>query len=142
MCCIKPAIILIFISIISVHSHAQTFDKREPIDQFYEDCLRKDTSAANIRNCAYEAYGKWDKELDKYYSRLVKELKNPKDKNAFIQSQKAWLAYRDAEFNSYDNIFNKPGENWTFVRANDRVNIVKARTLQLREYYQILTAKK
>ncbi len=120
---------------------AQSFDKKDPIDKSYEECLQKDTSAINLSNCAYEAYSQWDRELNKSYNKLVKELVIPKDKAAFLQSQKAWLAYRDAEFHLYDNMLNKPGEKWTFERANDRVNLVKHRVLQLRGYYQILSSK-
>ena len=138
---LKTIFLLGLFHLIATDSYAQLFDKKEPLDVSYEDCLLKDTSNTNICNCAYETYGKWDKELEKAYNKLLKELKLPKDQNAFIESQKSWKAYRDAEFQSYDNMFNKTGSKWTFERANDRINIVKARTLQLREYYQILTSK-
>jgi uncharacterized protein YecT (DUF1311 family) len=141
MNCIRLLLLSAFTLTICLNTRAQSFDKKDPIDQSYEDCLRKDTSIANISNCAYVAYAKWNKELEKYYNKIQRELKKAKDKSSFIQSQRAWQAYRDAEFNSYDNMFNRPGDRWTYIRANNRVDIVKARVLQLREYYEILTAK-
>jgi uncharacterized protein YecT (DUF1311 family) len=114
---------------------AQT-TKEDAIDIAYNDCLLKDTSSGNIDACAFIAYGKWNKELDHAYDRLMKELRKSKDKAALKQSQTAWKAYRDAEFTSYDNMFNCPGNKWCMRRQNGRIDIVKARVLQLRSYYE------
>ncbi len=110
--------------------------KEDAIDIAYRDCLLKDTSSGNIDACAFVAYGKWNKELDKTYDKLMKTLKKTKDKNALKQSQTAWKAYRDAEFTSYDNMFNSPGKKWCALRQSGRIDIVRTRVLQLRGYLE------
>ena len=118
---------------------AQT-EKEDAIDINYHQCLAKDTSVGNIDACAFIAYGNWNKEMDNAYNKLLKELKKPKDKAAFKQSQVSWKAFRDAEFTSYNNIFNYPGSAFCLLRQNGRIDIVRARTLQLRAYQESLKA--
>ena len=125
--------LLIPLLLFAYHHSAQT-GKEDVIDIDFQDCLLKDTSSGNIDGCAFVAYGKWNKELDKAYDKLMKSLKKPKDKAALKQSQIAWKAYRDAEFTSYDNMFNCPGNKWCLLRQSGRIDIVRARTLQLRSY--------
>jgi uncharacterized protein YecT (DUF1311 family) len=116
---------------------AQT-TRQDKIDENYFNCLQKDTSYVNICNCAFEAFGKWDKEMDRTYNKLLRTLKKDKDKAAIKHSQKAWLAFKDAEFNTYNNIYNLPGNNWSLLRQNGRIDLLRARTLQLREYLEAL----
>ena len=126
-----------FFLVAAINCRAQTA-KEDRIDAEYHKCLLKDTSYATLCNCSFEAFGKWDKEMDKTYKKLLNTLKKDKDKTALKQSQKAWLAYKDAEFNNYNNMFNQPGNKWSILRQDGRVEIVRARTLQLRNYLEAL----
>ena len=132
--------LLLSLLLITIHCTAQTTEK-DPIDVDYENCIGKDTSGSTISNCVYIAYGKWQSELDKYYDRIMKKLVKPKDKSSFKQAENAWLAYRSAEFSAYDNMFNKPGGNWYVLRLNSRVNVIRERVQQLRDYYEALDEK-
>ena len=109
-----------------------------PIDLHYAACLAKDTSTENVYICAFEAYAAWDKEVDKQLKRLLRNLKTDKDRNSVKHSQEVWTSYRDNEFKTYDLAFNRPGRNWVLMRANCRVDIVKARALQLLSYNEAL----
>ncbi len=129
----KKYLILIILLLPAFHAFSQTV-KEDAIDIAYRDCLLKDTSSGNIDACAFIAYGKWNKELDNAYNKLMKSLKKAKDKTALKQSQTAWKAYRDAEFASYDNMFNRPGNKFCLMRQNGRIDVVRARVLQLRGY--------
>lgn len=121
----------------AINCNAQT-DKEEVIDMAYHDCLSKDTSYANICDCAFAAFGKWDKEMNKAYDKLLKTIKKDTDKEALKQSQKAWLAYKDAEFNTYNFIFNFQGNKWSTIRQNERIEMIRSRTLLLRNYLEAL----
>jgi len=112
--------------------------KEDPIDAAYNACVAKDTSVASISTCAFTAYKKWEKEMNNAYDKLNRTLKKDKDKLALKQSQNAWMAYRDAEFTAYDHMFNHPGCKWCYSRQNGRVEIVRARALQLRGYLEAL----
>jgi len=134
---------LFFLSILffSFSCSAQE-EKKDEIDITYQACLAKDSSTANISACAFVAYGKWNKEMDNTYKKLLKSLKKEKDRAALKQSQAAWVMYRDAEFKSYDNMFNLPGSKYCLIRQDGRINIVRARTQQLREYAEDLKKHK
>ena len=56
-------------------SHAQTARQKE-IDETFRNCVTKDTTYANISNCAFVAYAKWDKEMADAYKKLMHEQKN------------------------------------------------------------------
>ena len=126
--------IVLFLSFfIASHSHAQTVEE-DPIDATFKTCLLKDTSTVCIRICAYTAYDNWNNEMSKVYKKLLKTLKKEKDKSALKQSQAAWTNYRDAEFKSYDNMFNISGNFWCRTRAMGRIDVVRSRAMQLRTY--------
>jgi uncharacterized protein YecT (DUF1311 family) len=121
----------------AANGHAQTLREErqeDRIDVEYNECLNKDSSSVNICNCAFVAYDKWNKELDNAYKKVLKTLKKEKDRDALKQSQTAWVVFKDAEFKAYDFMFNIPGTNWCSLRQDGRIDIVRARTLQLRSY--------
>ncbi len=124
---------------LTIKCTAQNIDKESPIDISYTKCTNKDTSSAGICNCAFKAYADWDRELNKYYNRLKKALHNPKDKAALEKAEAAWLQYRDAEFQSYDYMFNKAGTDWCKTRADSRISVVRDRVMQLKTYYDTIT---
>ena len=115
--------------------------KEDPIDVAYKACLLKDTSCANIGDCAFVAYGKWDKEMQHAFSKLLAVTKKEKDQAALKASQKAWEAYRDATFHAYDNMFNLPGNKFCLARHTDRIEMVRDRTMQLRNYIETFKKK-
>lgn len=119
--------------------HAQaTID---PIDKAYESCKQEHNTAAGMANCAFDAYKSWNNELNKYYNRIIKLLTKHGDISSFKNAQKTWVAYRDAEFTAYNNMFNKPGDRWAVIRAENRIALVRARVLQLRSYCDSLQIK-
>lgn len=134
------AVFFIFFCISGTVVYGQT-EREDVIDLEYHDCLRKDSSYANICDCAFVAYGRWDKELNKTYDKLLKTIRKEEDKETLRQSQKAWLAYRDAEFTTYNYIFNLQGNRWCSIRQNERIEMVRSRTLQLRYYLESLKSK-
>ena len=71
------------------------------IDQFrLDELLKKFTeteySTAGICNAEYKISKQYDSLLNKYYKKLLAVLKD-EDKQALIKTQKAWMAFRDAE---------------------------------------------
>ena len=132
---IHKAIFFLVLFFSFVQGHAQTI-KEDRIDEEYGKCLQKDTAYANICDCAFVAFGKWNKEMDKTYDKLLRNLKKEKDRTALKAAQRAWVTYKEAEFNTYNNIYNLPGNKWCTLRQDGRIAIVKTRTLQLRQYLE------
>jgi len=126
----------------ALNCSAQKQGDQDPIDKAYENCKLEHSDAAGIANCAFEAYKHWDSELNKYYNRILKSLKKQGDIGSFKNAQKAWVAFRDAEFTAYNGMFNRPGDQWATIRAENRIAIVRARALQLRNYSDSLQRKR
>jgi uncharacterized protein YecT (DUF1311 family) len=116
--------------------------KDHAIDREFSKCISKDTSVATICNCAFIAIDKWNKEMDKTYDKLLKALKKEEEKAALKESQTAWKAFRDAEFKSYDYMFNIQGRKWCNIRQDGRVDMVRTRALQLQSYLDALKTQK
>lgn len=114
----------------------------DPIDKAYESCKQEHNTTAGMANCAFDAYKSWNNELNKYYNRVLKLLRKQGDISSFKNAQKAWVAFRDAEFTAYNNMFNKQGDRWTVIRAENRIALVRARALQLHSYYDSLQIKR
>ena len=127
----------IYLWFIAFECSAQT-ERKYPIDVAYNKCLSNDTTCGNISTCAFISYSKWDKEMEQAYIKLLKILKKEKDKAALTQSQTAWKAYRDATFKSYDNMFDLNGNKWCRLRHDYQIAIVRARALQLKNYFEVL----
>ncbi len=137
----KTTILLFCFIIFQFGVNAQDLPVQHPIDKTFTECQARDTSAGNLYNCAFEAYASWDRLMDKEYKKLIKNLKADKDKSAMKAAQISWVAYRDNEFRAYDNMFNKPGQYWTRLRALGRIDIVRTRALQLQQYNENLSKR-
>ena len=108
---------------------------RYPIDKLEEECINKNLTTAGMVNCTYEAQKQWDAELNKYYKLLMGLLhKNGQDK--LRESQRAWIKFRDAEFESIENMYPQDATININIRAADKMSIVKERALQLKGYYE------
>jgi uncharacterized protein YecT (DUF1311 family) len=111
--------------------------EEDPIDTALTACL--DTpdgqSTAGMVQCLVTAYGAWDAALNEAYRSLIDSLA-PAQKDALKASQRAWIAYRDAEQKFLQSLMNAPGVgsivNITTNQA--MVDMVKARVLLLRSY--------
>jgi len=111
------------------------------IDKILDSCIAKDNSTAGMTNCIHESYELWDAELNTLYNQL-KELLNQDQKKDLKQAQSEWIKYRDAEFKLIDSIYSSlQGTMFTPMRAGDRVEIVKKRTLELESYIELMKIK-
>jgi uncharacterized protein YecT (DUF1311 family) len=107
-------------------------EKPDPVDAAYEACIEKDPSTAGMLDCAGEAEAAWDAELNAAYKALSAELKD-EALEALKQAQRAWIAQRDREYALQEEVLRQlQGTMWGPVMSDQRVTIVKNRTLQLR----------
>jgi len=111
---------------------------KHPIDKALDACLDKNTSTAGMTNCIGEAYGKWDRELNRLYAELMKRL-GADGKSTLKEAQVQWLKFRDAEFKLLDGIYDKlEGTMYIPMRASDRMEPVKNRALELKAHLELL----
>ncbi|HBR10944.1 MAG TPA: DUF1311 domain-containing protein [Chryseobacterium sp.] len=125
----KPISLLLLLSI-NIFSLAQN-----KIDQDLEKCLSKDNSTAGQRNCINSAQKSWDKELNRTYISLSQKL-SKNGKNELVEAQRSWMKFRDSEFKLIDKYYFgvKKGTIFYVIAENKKLEIVKERALQLKEY--------
>jgi uncharacterized protein YecT (DUF1311 family) len=102
-------------------------------------CMDKASSTASMSECADTSYKRWDQELNRVYGALHGKLNAPAQA-ALKESQRQWLAYRDAENKTIGAVYHMmQGTMYVPMRASDAAEIVKARVKQLRGYLSLFT---
>ncbi|MBV6881847.1 lysozyme inhibitor LprI family protein [Epilithonimonas ginsengisoli] len=126
----KKSISFLFLLLINVFPLAQN-----KIDQDLEKCLSKDNSTAGQRNCINSARDSWDKELNKSYLSLSQKLTKT-GKKELVEAQRNWISFRDFEFKLIDKYYFdvKKGTLFYVIAENKKLEIVKERALQIKEY--------
>ena len=106
----------------------------DPIDVAEQLAIEKDSSTVGMRNASNAAREKWDAEMNASYKRLMAKL-SPSQAAALRKSQRAWIAFRDAEFASISAITaSQEGTINQLIATGDGEELVKTRALQLRGY--------
>ncbi|MCM2317145.1 MAG: DUF1311 domain-containing protein [Thermoanaerobaculia bacterium] len=109
-----------------------------PIDRNLEACIDRDPSTAGMVECIDEAFAAWDEELNAAYQAVAKLLTR-EQRDALKTAQRQWLAWRDAEFAMLDAIYaTREGTMYLPMAAGDRMEVVKARAVELRGYESLL----
>jgi len=118
---------------------AQTDDaKPDPIDTAVKQMIDKNPSTQGMGDAIQHGTDLWDAQMNVAYKELMKKL--PANERTDLQkSQRAWLAYRDAQTNLVGTIYaHAEGTEFRSTSANELLNLVKTRTLLLRAYIDIL----
>jgi uncharacterized protein YecT (DUF1311 family) len=117
------------------------------IAKYVNNCVDNWGGSAAGSRCLI-GYDMWDRELNIYYHKLRKSLKNKK-KNELKTSQKAWLKSRDLSRKFISNWISKeykePGTMYIIMKASDAdyalTSIVKQRALTLRRWFRLINNK-
>jgi uncharacterized protein YecT (DUF1311 family) len=110
---------------------ASQVEEKHPIDRWIEACIDKDSSTAGMMKCITQGYQKWDTELNRVYKALRKQLSDAKGKETLRNAQRAWLKYRDAEFETVGAVYGSlEGTMWGPVAGGAQIEIIKNRTLK------------
>ncbi len=105
------------------------------IDEKLDQCLEADPTTFGMCNCISTAMEEWDSELNKYYKLLIAELK-PETAKKLKESQRKWLAFRDAEYEYITDFYGEmEGSMFKIFLLESKKRIVKQRTLHLKSYY-------
>lgn len=128
-------IVLTFLLMMGI-AHAR--EKQHVIDLTTDSCIEKNPSTAGMLECYTRAEKEWDDELNRIYKLLKSELK-PDAQDALKEAQRAWITQRDKEFGLITAIHGQmEGTMWIPVMAAKRADVVKARTLELQDYLDLL----
>lgn len=131
----KPPTLLSTLGIVlCLASPLATAAKEEhSIDKTTQACVDKNSTTIGMMECLEKAFKEWDKELNKVYNALLKEV-SATGKENLKNAQKQWLTYRDAEFKAINAIYDLEGTMWGLVAAEARNTVIKDRVLTLQNY--------
>ncbi len=103
---------------------------RHPIDVASEACQNEDGSTLGISRCLAEATARWDRQLNVNYRRLLGGL-DPEKQAPVKAAQRAWLAWRDAQFAAISATYEREGTVWGLVSAGHRLDVVREQAVRL-----------
>ena len=131
------AMLLLLASIGMPHAGAQAPATRpgHPIDQRLAACI-DGTNGGDfaMKECTYRAHDEWDAALNEVYRQLLGML-SPADAGSLRESQRHWIAFRDAEFAVIDASYrDEQGTMSGLMRASERTGFVRERVLQLESH--------
>ena len=111
-------------------------DIKHPIDIERENCHNSSATQTTMDmvDCELTAAEKWDQELNKYYKALMSQL-NKEQQEHLRQSQRKWIAFRDAEFIFSEKIYSD-GSMGGLSDAKTRADFIRSRVLQLKDYLE------
>jgi uncharacterized protein YecT (DUF1311 family) len=114
--------------------------KPHAIDLWFEKEMAKTEGVTvNIRNIQGEAYNRWDKELNRIYGELQNKF-NVEDKKKLREAQRAWVKFRDAEFDLLwaEALYGGAGGTLAPVAVSDAARvIVRQRVCTLLQYQKL-----
>jgi uncharacterized protein YecT (DUF1311 family) len=138
---IKRLLPILFAGSLLASTSACAEEKPHPIDKWLETALAKDQTTAGTLDATEKAQQMWDKELKKVYKHLASQLNEPQ-KETLKRSQTNWLVFRDSEFKVIDDVIRaQQGSLWSTISAGEKLNIVRARVMQLQAYEDSLEIK-
>lgn len=116
-------------------------EPKHQIDENLKQCLAKkeNMTTAGMVACTNVAIQEWDKELNISYKALMDKL-DAKAKEKLKNSQRAWIKYRDLEYENIESIYEGlDGSMYIQMQAMDKLKIIKARVLELNSYLSTLS---
>ena len=123
---------------IGTAAFCQEKEPKHAIDVWLEKELAKNPSTAGQRHATIAAQKRWDAEMNRAYKRLLSKL-DSRRKSALITAQRAWISYRDAEFELINKLYmKKQGTIYRPMHDSDCMEVVRKRALQLDEYVTLL----
>ena len=135
-------IILNTTKLVGQSSTIATAKEHYKIDTTYKECLYvSENQVYQMVGCGDKAKEAWDEEMDKYY-RLLMSVLMEKEREKLKTAQKNWLAYRESEYEfAGTTYYDLQGTIWTIVALDRKVEVVKHRAMELKNYYETLTEK-
>lgn len=108
------------------------------IDAELNKCISQTSDTQVMNNCSRNALEKWSIEQNK----LINDLEKLLDKKDYEQLQKTqylWEQYKNSEMETIDKMLNnKDGSMYLNVKYGLQIELVKNRTLQLKEYLNVI----
>lgn len=112
-------------------AHAE--EDGHPIDQALSQCMEtpEGMSTHGMRECLSQANADWDRELNRVWRELMRELP-AEAQTALRASQRQWLAFRDADVAALEAAYGSmQGSMYLIMLADSVVTLTRDRVRQL-----------
>ena len=129
-------IVAVFLFLVAAHVNAGTiWNKTHDIDRWTEKALiDAEGTTPKVIDAYSAAYKKWDVALNAAYRSLMKRLPE-RDKELLRDSQRKWVAYRDAEFKFQPiHLQRRGGTLSRIITSERRNNFIRDRVIELEGY--------
>ena len=104
--------------------------EQHPIAVADDACQSRDRSTMGIGDCLEQALARWDRQLNINYQHLLRVL--DADRQVPVRAaQRAWLAWRDAQFQAISATYDRDGTMWGLVATSRRIDIVREQAVRL-----------
>lgn len=109
-----------------------------PIDREISELIRTNPSTFGQRDAFSRGIELWDAELNRQY-KILSAMLDDSGRQKLRDAQRAWLAFRDAEFRRTDSLYSgKDGSMFIPMSVAARLELIKARALELADSIEIL----
>jgi uncharacterized protein YecT (DUF1311 family) len=132
----NPLVFLAILTSLSLALFAQ--EEKNPIDLEMDAAMEQDGSTAGMVEAITAAQEKWEAKLNSAY-KVLKQKMPSEEFAALQQAQRAWIAFRDKQIESYSITYGlMDGTMWTPIHAGAVMSITKERALELENYLGLL----
>jgi uncharacterized protein YecT (DUF1311 family) len=132
----NPLVFLAILTSLSLALFAQ--EEKNPIDLEMDAAMEQDGSTAGMVEAITAAQEKWEAKLNSAY-KVLKQKMPSEEFAALQQAQRAWIAFRDKQIESYSITYGlMDGTMWTPIHAGAIMRITKERALELENYLGLL----
>lgn len=130
----------LIVALLMMSGPALAAQSADPTGAALQRCLDDPLNASTARQveCEATAARTYDQRMNAAYAALLSALP-PKAAQQLRQSQRAWLAFRDAERAAAGGIFaTRQGTMYAPMQAGATTNLTRDRALQLESYRRIM----
>jgi uncharacterized protein YecT (DUF1311 family) len=126
--------------VICPKAFSQPPTKSYKIDTILNKCIDKTNGGdISIISCLQKAEMNWDAELNKTFRLLLSKL-DSSDQRKLREAQRQWIIYKDKEIKFFTDVYGKQdGTMWNLSISDKRMQLIRQRTVELLDYYEILT---
>lgn len=103
----------------------------DALDKITKVCAENAKSTQETNQCLYDAMTRWDSILNTEY-KLLMNTQSGDFKTALRDSQRAWIKYRDAYFESVNKYFQQEqGTIWGTIAFDNKMQFVRNKAIEM-----------
>ncbi|MCH2497369.1 MAG: DUF1311 domain-containing protein [Erythrobacter sp.] len=108
-------------------------------DSYLDKCIAAGSgSSSHHYKCATEFMAREDKALNQTWRRVYGSLDDGIAKTALLEEQRAWIKYKDASCELYEDSAQFGSIGWSVSRPMCKIKVIQQRIRELEGYYKAI----